>query len=472
MVTWNKTKIVASVGPASNRRKVLRNMLLAGADVLRLNGAHGTFDELKSAIKLIRSVTGRENFPAAILLDLPGPKIRVGKLKYEPLAVKTGNILTLHCGRYSQVKSEIPIPMKQMARGLRKGSKIFLNDGIIELRVLSINGLEVECKVMAGGELRSHKGVNLPDAKLDIPSLTPKDRKLLDLAIKERVDYIGLSFVRSAANITALKKILSRRAPEIKVIAKIEKPEALADIDNIIRVSDAVMVARGDLGIEVPFDRVPIIQKDILMKCHLAGKPTITATQMLESMVDSKRPTRAEATDIANAVWEGTDAIMLSEETSIGKYPDSAVKAMARIALEAEKRMPNLSMSLPKENPHVYQAVAISYAANLLANTLKAKAIVTPTRSGRTALLVSKQRPDAQILAPTESDKTARRMSLYWGVRPMTMKHFKTVGEMLKSAEEIALKSRFIKKGNTIIITSGAHGRKDDITRLVEVRKV
>ena len=471
MVNWNKTKIITTIGPASNSRKMLRQIILAGADVMRVNGAHGEMEELRSTIRLIRNVSRSADFPVAILLDLPGPKIRVGNLALEPIFLKKGDPVTLVSGKTNQTDEKIPIPTKQVARSVKEGSKIFLNDGMIELRVLTINGNIIECRVMASGELRSRKGVNLPHAKLDIPSLTTKDKKLLDMAIEEKVDYVGLSFVRSSLNILALKKILNKRAPEIKVIAKIEKPEALDDIENIIRVSDVIMIARGDLGIEVPFYKVPIIQKDIHYRCHLAGKPSITATQMMESMVDSNRPTRAEATDIANAVWEGSDAIMLSEETSIGKYPVHAVKAMVKIALEAEKRMPNLPISSPMQNSAEFQAVAISQAVFLLAETLNAKAIVTPTRSGRTAQFVSKQRPNSLIVAPTEHEHVARRMALYWGVRPILMGHFQTVDKLLQSAELLSLKTKLIKKGDAIVITSGAHAEKDDITRLVEVRR-
>lgn len=471
MVTWNKTKIIATIGPASANRKMLRQILLAGADIIRINGAHAQVDEHRKTIHLIRSVGAKANFPAAILFDLPGPKIRVGSLKDETMRLKPGSDVTLICGKKDQVDEKIPIPMKQIAKGLKKGSKIFMNDGIIELSVTSIRGNEIDCRVRAGGELRSRKGVNLPLAKLDIPSLTTKDKKLLNMAVEEKVDYIGLSFVRSSLNVIALRKIVERKNPEIKIIAKIEKPEALEDIDNIIKAADAIMIARGDLGIEVPLHKVPLIQKKIHYKCHMAGKPSITATQMLESMVESKRPTRAEAADIANAVWEGSDAIMLSEETSIGKYPSTAVKEMLKIALEAEKIMPELPASLPGKGNAEFQAIAIAQAAYILAGTLNARAIVTPTRSGKTALFVSKQRPNAQILAPTESEKIARRMALYWGVRPLIMPHSATVDKLLISAEELSLKSGFIKKGDVIVITSGAHSTKDDITRLVEVRR-
>jgi pyruvate kinase len=307
---------------------------------------------------------------------------------------------------------------------------------------------------------------------LALPSLTPRDRELAHMAIKEDVDYVGLSFVRSAKDIKTLRNLLKKRAAHIGIVAKIEKPEALDDLDNIIDVSDAIMVARGDLGIEMPFDQIPLIQRRILERCMAAGKPAITATQMLESMVHASRPTRAEATDVAQAVWEGTDAVMLSEETSIGINPANAVRAMAHIAAEAEKEMPTFSADFTVRDQHQWQALSVSRAASFLANQLGARAIVTPTRSGRTPLYVSRSRPDMMILAPTEDERAARRMALYWGVMPMPMPTFSTLDEMLAEAEKAARTSHYIKKGDTVIITSGAHGKKDDITRLIEVRQV
>lgn len=471
MVTWIKTKIVATIGPASNGRGQLTKLLNEGVDMFRLNGAHGTIAEHKETIRLIRSISKKLNFPAAVLLGLPGPKLRIGTLKSEPIFFDAGDNITLSCGKSNQVGDEIPLPNKNLHKGLKPGSVIYLNDGIIELKVLDIKKQNIECRVIAGGELRSHKGVNLPDAKLDIPSITAKDRQLVKLALAEHVDFVSLSFVRKHNDMVMLRKMLSKKGPEIKLIAKIEKPEALGDLDNIIDVSDAIMVARGDLGIEMRYDKIPGIQRDILLRCHLAGKPSITATQMLETMVNSKTPTRAEATDVANAVWEGSDAVMLSEETSIGKNPAMAVAAMVKIAREAEKGMPELPHMIRQSNYSEYQAEAVSEAANLLAENLDARAIVTPTRSGRTALFVSKQRPHTQILAPTTNEKIARQMNLLWGVRPMVMPAFDSVDDLLKSAEKLALKSKYINKGDTIVITSGAHGGKDSITNMIEVRK-
>lgn len=471
MVTWNRTKIIATVGPACQSAFQLRAMLNAGVDVFRLNGAHGTFGEHRRIIHRIRNLSKKEGFPAAILVDLPGPKYRMGELTREPITLRRGDTITLACGKKDQIDARLPVP-SPIHRSLKKKDRIFINDGVVGLVVKEVCGSDVKCKVVASGEIRSRKGINLPGVKLKAPSLTAFDKKVLKLAMEESVDFIGLSFVRNAKNLRDLKRIIKRKAPHIRVIAKIEKPEALDNLDNIIEAADAVMVARGDLGIETPFARLPIVQRDILRRCMSAGKPTITATQMMESMVNSKRPTRAEATDVAEAVWSGSDAVMLSEETSIGVSPATAVKAMAQVALEAEREMPECHLFKREKEPHAWQAQILCEAAAVIAQELNAKAIVTPTRSGRTPLFVSRQRPPVLILAPTSDQCVARRMSLYWGVRPMIMPHTDTVDEMLAQSEKAAMRSSFIKRGDTIIITSGAHGKKDDVTRLVEVRHV
>ena len=472
MAFWNRTKIIATIGPASNSRAELAAMLRAGADVIRINGAHGDMDGHKKMIALIRDVAGALGLPTAILFDLPGPKLRLGTLKREPIALKTGQTVVLVCGKSEQTDERIPVPSKVVCRSVKKGSQIFINDGLVEAVVHRVSGTDIECKVRAGGEIRSRKGLNLPRAKLPIPSLTPRDKELLSFAIREDVDYVGLSFVRQAKNMLDLRRMLSKRAPHIGVVAKIEKPEALENLDGIVDASDVVMLARGDLGIEMPFDEIPLVQKRVLKKCASVGKPTITATQMMESMVSSKMPTRAEATDVAGAVWQGTDAVMLSEETSIGQNPALAVKAMARVASEAEREMPELVTPERKGNWKELQAQAISQAAGMVADELCARAIVVPTRSGRTALYISRMRPQTQIIALTSDERTTRRMNMYWGVTPMTMPNFSTVDEMLSYAEKAAVRSRLIKKDDTIVITSGAHGGKDEITSLVQVRRV
>jgi len=469
MTVWNNTKIIATLGPSSNTGKMIEDMIVHGVDVFRLNGAHGTPDEHKETIRLIKNISAGLKIPSAILMDLPGPKIRVGRLKTEPLKFKCGDIVEIAFGKDRQTKDEIPIPLRGLNGSIKRGTKIYLNDGIIELVVDKVAGNRAICRVKNGGEISSGKGVNLPNAALKIPSLTQKDRALLNIALGEGVDYIGLSFVRSADDVAALKEIIKKSGVSVSIIAKIEKPEALRDLDEIITMADAIMIARGDLGIEIRHDKLPAVQRSILKKCLLKCKPSITATQMLESMVRSKVPTRAEASDIAMAVWEGTDALMLSSETSIGKFPLLAVKEMVKIAREAERHMPKIDISELNINSDVQ---AITRAAVILAQEVGAKAIVTPTRTGRTALYVSNMRPPMQIIAPTEDPLTARKMSLYWGVRPFIMPEFSTVDELLIHAERLALASKIIKKGDKIVTTSGAHGRKGDATRLIEVRIV
>lgn len=468
----NKTKIIATIGPASNSPEMLAKILAAGADIIRMNGAHGSIEEKKKNIETIKYVRKRLNTTTAILFDLPGPKLRLGILKRESIRLKTGDNVVLECGLKEQTGKHIPVPEKFIAKAVKKGSTLYINDGMVELKVIKVVGKLVTCRISAGGEIKSKKGINLPNINIPTPSLTKNDKKLLTFAIKMGVDFVGLSFVRSAKNILDLRKILKNKAPNIKIIAKIEKPEALEDLDNIIEVSDVIMIARGDLGIEMPFNELPVIQRKILKKCLAAGKPAITATQMMESMVSSARPTRAEATDVAIAIWEGTDAVMLSEETSIGVNPHLAVDAMSKIAFEAEKEMFRFPEPTLRKNTYELQAQVISKAAAVLAKDLNAKAIVTPTRSGRTALCISNLRPTTMIISPTENEKLARQMNLYWGVIPIAMPTFKTVDQMLRHAEAVALRTSLIKKGDTIVITSGVHGKKDDITRIVEVRKI
>jgi pyruvate kinase len=427
--------------------------------------------EHASNIALVRKVSGELRLPIAILYDLPGPKLRLGELKGESRFLKTGQKVVLACGKNAEDADGIPVKDEFISRSVSRGSKIFINDGVVELNVDRVVRHRMECTIVAGGEIRSRKGINLPRADLPVASLTSRDKELLNFAMRAGVDYIGLSFVRSAKNVADLRKLL-RRHQGIGIVSKIEKPEAIDDIDNIIDASDAIMVARGDLGIEMPFDEVPLIQRTLLQKCLSAVKPSITATQMMESMIHSARPTRAEAADVAMAVWEGTDAVMLSGETSIGENPALAVKAMANVALEAEKAMPEFSLPSKKISRSEQQAQVISLAASLIADDLAARAIVSPTRSGRTPLFISSTRPATPIIGLTERGEIARRMQLYWGVRSMKMPKFKTVDQMLSHAGRVALESSLIHKGDTIVMISGAHGARDDITKLVEVRRV
>ena len=472
MLVWNKTKIITTIGPASIKKSVLKKMMLSGADVMRINGAHETLEKHAETIKIIRKTAQELNLPIAILFDLPGPKIRLGELKTEPIFLKRNSKVTIACGKSKQTDEKIPLPNKIISKSIKKGEQFYINDGIVCLKVLNISGNNLECLVLAGGEIRSRKGLNFPQTHLNIPTITKNDIVLLNFAIKQKIDFIGVSFVRSSSDIKKVRNILKKKNYNAKIIAKIEKPEALDDLDNIIKTSDAVMVARGDLGIEMPFNKIPLIQKWIHGRAMYFGKPSITATQMMESMVNSSRPTRAETTDVAGAVWQGTDAVMLSEETSIGNNPALVVKAMSMVVAEAERDLPEFIIPERKTNPDDLIIQTICAGANVLADELNSSAIVTPTRMGRTPLFISRLRPSCQIIAPTEDEKVARHMNLLWGVRPMAMPTFSTVDEMLQYAENVALRSKFIKKNDTIIITSGAHANKNDLTRLIEVRRI
>ncbi len=471
MNTWSRTKIVATVGPACLSKKVLLEMIKSGVSVFRLNGAHGDLAQHQKVINNIRQLSKQYKTSTAILMDLPGPKYRLGDLKEDSIELKKDQLIVLACKKNKQTDSRIPVS-QGIHSALKKGDRIFLNDGLVGLTVKNIKGFDVTCAVNAEGEIRSRKGINLPGVSLKVGALTEKDKKILNFAIKAKVDFVGLSFVRKAEHVKTVKNILRRNKAQINVIAKIEKPEALDNIDSIIEVADAIMVARGDLGIEIAFPKLPLIERDILRRCMIAGKPAITATQMLESMVNSRRPTRAEATDVAEAVWTGSDAVMLSEETAIGINPANAVKAMAAIAYEAETDMPSLPHRRRELESDKLQSQIMAEGAVLIAEELGAQAIVTPTRSGSTALFVSQQRPFMPILAPISKQETARMMSLYWGVVPIVTSNAVSVDKILKQAEGVARKSAYIEKGDRIVIASGAHGGRDDVTRLVEVRQV
>ncbi len=383
MSYFNRTKIVATIGPASRSQTVLMAMASAGVDLFRLNGAYETPAAHRRTIKIIRHVEERHRAPIGILLDLPGPKHRLGMLLTPTAILKRGEVVSLACGKTRQTDARLPVPDVSIAHAVKPGHTIFIADGLIALRVLRVRGHDVECRVANGGEIKSGKGINLPRVPLAVGSLTTRDRELARLALAGGIDYVGLSFVRTAQNMKDLRRLL-RRAPQVGLIAKIEKPEALDDLDNIIDVADAIMIARGDLGIEMPFDQVPLIQRHILERCQRAGKPAITATQMLTSMVTAARPTRAEAADVAQAVWQGTDAVMLSEETSVGVDPARAVRAMAHIAASAEQEMTHLPGPLPATSPRMRQAHALGRAAYEIAEELGARAVIAPTRTGHT----------------------------------------------------------------------------------------
>ncbi|RUM43443.1 MAG: pyruvate kinase [Desulfurobacterium sp.] len=459
-----RTKIVATLGPASSNEKVLKKMVEAGLDVVRLNMSHGTHKEHKERIALIRKVEREVGRPLPILMDLCGPKIRIGKIEKEPLYLHRGDLITLTTG--NPEKGKITVNYPNLHKEVRKGETILLADGTFRLKIREVKGKDIICEVIVGGPLTSHKGVNLPHSKLSVPALTEKDRKDVLFGVKNGVDIIALSFVRKAEDVLELKELLKSLGREIPVIAKVEKPEAVKNIDSIISVADGIMVARGDLGVELPLERVPVIQKQIIRKANEAGKPVITATQMLRSMVDLPVPTRAEVTDIANAVLDGTDALMLSEETAVGKYPVRVVKTMAKIATEAEKIYPYKRY---QDFPSETLQDSLAKSACNLSREIKVKAIVPFTRTGATAIAVAKYRPPVPIYAVTHDEGVFRRLNLIWGVVPLLTTPADSTDRIIEESIRVAKMKGFVKRGDRIIVLAGAPSGIPGTTNLMRV---
>ncbi|MBS1128737.1 MAG: pyk, partial [Nitrospirae bacterium] len=391
-----RTKIIATIGPASSSPAVIAKLIHAGMDAARLNFSHGERKDHITRIRLIRQASISAGKPIAIIQDLQGPKLRVGNMQNDGVALKRGAIVTLTAKKVVGTSSLISITYSRLAKDLRPGDTVLFDDGRLELRVLRRSGSGLQCKVIRGGTLKSHKGVNLPGANLTLPSLSPKDRQDILFGIGRGVDYIALSFVRSASDIEATRSFIRKAGADIPIIAKIEKPEAIRNLDEIIQAADGIMVARGDLGVEMSPEQVPLLQKLIIRACNDAEKPVITATQMLESMIENPQPTRAEASDVANAILDGTDCVMLSGETAVGKHPVQAISVMARIAVQAETSLD----PIPPDKHIGGLDESVAHAACRAAAEQHVRAIVTFTQSGSTALLVSKHRPAADIIAP------------------------------------------------------------------------
>ena len=410
-----RTKVVATLGPASSTRDVLGGMVSAGLDVVRLNFSHGERADHLARFELVRSVAAELNHNLAVLVDLQGPKIRVGVVGDNGVRVEPGREVVLVAGADRAAEAEIPVVYPELAADVRQGDQILLDDGAIGLRVRDVEGERVRCQVERGGVVKSRKGVNLPGVAVSAASLTVKDRADVATAVEAGADYVALSFVRRPDDVVEAKQAIADHGGDIPVVAKLERPEAIDVLDDILEVADAVMVARGDLGVELAVEKVPPIQKHIIARANSLGVPVITATQMLESMVASPRPTRAEASDVANAIFDGTDAVMLSQETAVGQYPVEAVATMARIAREAEAT-PYLSAPPPPAVGGLDVPATVCRAAVQVATDLGARAIVAFTESGATARYVSRFRPRTPIIGLTTSELARRRMALFWGV--------------------------------------------------------
>ena len=453
---FNRTKIVATIGPATSSYEMLRAIIEEGVDVCRLNFSHGSYEDHQKVIDNIRKVNHDLKSFVAILLDLQGPKLRVGEMENGKIELITGSTITVTTKEMISTSERVYVKFPHLAKDVKKGERILLDDGKLQLEVLDTNGDdEIKCKVNYGGVLSSKKGFNLPDTKLSIPALTEKDKADLAFGLEQKVDWIGLSFVRKASDITELKNIIELNEWKPRVIAKIEKPEALDNIDEIIDVTDGVMVARGDLGVEMPMQQVPVIQKKIVKKCIEAGKPVIIATQMMESMIVSPSPTRAEVNDIANAVMDGADAVMLSAETSVGAYPILAIQAMQKTIAEAEKtNAPYYKGKRPAESSPTFLSDEICFTAVRISDHLKAKAVVSMTFSGYTAYRISSYRPKAMICIFTGNTRLLTTLNLVWGVRTFYYNGFESTDQSINEVNDILKQNGLIHSGDLVINTA------------------
>jgi pyruvate kinase len=450
---FRSAKIVCTLGPASNSSEMIVRLMHAGMDVARLNFSHGTHEDHARTIKRVREASARLSKPIGILADLQGPKIRTGALKgQQPVQLVKGQRFTISIRPVEGTSEGVGTTYTRMARDVSRGDRILLGDGLIELQVISTTSTQVNCKVVNGGLLGEHKGINLPGVRLRIPAVTPKDHEDLVFALEQGANFVAVSFVRSAKDVLLAKKAILRAKHDVPVIAKLEKPEAIDNLDEILLVSDGVMVARGDLGVEMSPEKVPVVQKQIIAKACEARRPVITATQMLESMTQNPRPTRAETSDVANAVFDGSDALMLSAETASGCYPLEAVQMMDRIIREAEANNPHVL------RPHPAQFNIAETASELICHAseeLHMKVIAVFTETGSTARLVSKHRPRRPIIAFSTIQETRRRLSLNWGVFPRTIAKVQDIEELVQVAEKRLLEEHLVQPGDVVGIVAG-----------------
>jgi len=471
---WRRrAKIVCTLGPSSDSEQQIRQLLLLGMDVARLNFSHGTHEEHLRRIRTLRKVAAQLRRTVCILQDLQGPKIRTGPLRnHTPVNLICGSRIVITNKEIEGTAERLGTSFTTLAREVAIGSRILLSDGRLSLKVLRIKGDDVVCEVVDGGLLGEHQGINLPGAVLSVPSLTAKDKKDLAFGLSVRVDAVAISFVRSAADIRAVKKIIARAGCDTPVIAKLEKPQAIENLEEILQVADGVMVARGDLGVEVPPEKVPIIQKRIIRRALHWRKPVITATQMLDSMIQNPRPTRAEASDVANAVYDGTDALMLSGETASGQHPCEAVSMMARIVVEAEADIRRVAAPRRRENRQLTIPEAICESVAHVAEELNMRGIAVFTTTGTTAGLIAKYRPRAEVYAFSHLPEVCNRMNLYWGVRPVPIKVLHSVDAMVQAAEAELRRARVAAAEDVIAIVAGTRTVAAGSTNFIRLHRI
>ncbi|MGQ9629747.1 MAG: pyruvate kinase [bacterium] len=470
-----KTKIICTLGPACDDEKILREMMVAGMNIARFNFSHGTQDEHKVRLDRLRSVARELGKPIATLLDTKGPEIRTGRLKGSSIKLEEGSEIILTSREVEGTEKELSISYKNLPGEVKKGDHILIADGEVDLEVLESDSVNIRCSIRVGGEIGGYKNVNVPGIKVGLPAVTDKDKEDILFAIREGFDFIAASFSRSAAGIMEIRSILDAHNSPIHIIAKIESGEGVENFNEILNVSDGIMVARGDLGVQLPMERVPLIQKEIIRECNEVGKPVITATQMLDSMIELPRPTRAESTDVANAILDGTDAVMLSGETAIGRYPVEAVRMMAKIAEAAEEaisyeeiiRRRSIEAGSVKSIPQ-----AICHAACQTAFEIDASAIVVPTRSGNTARMLSHYRPSAPIVAVAVDERVQRQLLLPWGIYPLTAKLVDNTDDMIAQAIREGIRADLIQNWDTVVIVASVPIFSPVVVNLIKVHMV
>lgn len=484
MKRYIRTKIVCTIGPASRDPETLEKLIEAGMNIARLNFSHASQEEHGENIDRIRAASKAVGKPVAIMTDLQGPKIRVDKVVEEGVPIRTGERVTLtakdvvgHREDSGAIHATIPLQFKSLPKDVEPGESILIDDGLIELVVLETSEFDIQCEVITGGVVKGNKGINLPGTNLAVQAITEKDRKDLEFALSKGVDLVALSFVRQPEDVHQLKGLIADCCPEGEralVIAKIEKPQALAHIEEIIAAADGIMVARGDLGIEIPAERVPVAQKQLIREANKVGKPVITATQMLDSMVRNPRPTRAEASDVANAILDGTDAIMLSGETAVGKYPLEAVRTMVQIASEIEAAFKPDHWEAPPHVDFILDDVtdAVSHATCEMAYSLHAAAIITATASGKTARSVARYRPLTPIIAVTPNESTQRQLLLSWGVNALQGQPVQNTDRLLHHSIEKAYEAGLVQPGERVVLTAGVANNMPGTTNLMTVEWV
>ncbi|MBP2650622.1 MAG: Pyruvate kinase Pyruvate, water dikinase [Firmicutes bacterium] len=466
-----KTKVVCTLGPSTDNQKTLQTLLTNGMDVARLNFSHGTQDEHARRMSMVREAAVQAKVPIALMLDTKGPEVRIGKMNKEKIYLDQGKKFILTIQDVIGTDEIVSVSYKGFPRDVKSGDNVFLNDGLVGLLVNRVEGDNVITTVMNSGEIRTNKRVAVPGVTLGVPPLSERDVSDLLFGMRHKMDMVAVSFVQRAADVLAVRKILEDAGNEaVDIIAKIENAEGVRNIDEILRVSDGIMVARGDLGVEIPTEEIPLVQKLLIEKCNQVGKPVITATQMLESMIDNPRPTRAEASDVANAIFDGTDAVMLSGETSIGKYPVGALQTIAKIARRTESSLNYGNILFAKGVcPQITATGAVSHATVQMAHELGGSAIVTATETGYTARMVSSYRPRAAIIAVTPWEKIARRMQLLWGVYPVVVPSSKNTDEIVHNALKGAQSSGLVKEGDLVVITAGVPAGTPGTTNMIRL---